>query len=215
MMKLSEKTKNFILYGIENKIERKEIYKFDGAILFLCFLAMFIADSTPSPSFYRIFLILFYVVFVIATFSKSDVTGEKTFWIHGIQGLGMSILFGWFGTILMFSTLEKEDYSSYMAILLIVYIISAIAYTCLVMFLIKKDIYNSDSNKKVMGGWSFVCFGMLGISVAKIMSSKIPYISMIRIAGLGFYVLSLLCLMSIIFFVKYFLIKKYKLKPNE
>ena len=55
MMKLSEKTKNFILYGVENKIERKEIYKFDGAILFLCFLAMFIADSTPSPSFYRIF----------------------------------------------------------------------------------------------------------------------------------------------------------------
>ena len=79
MMKLSEKTKNFILYGIENKIERKEIYKFDGAILFLCFLAMVIADSTPSPSFYRIFLILFYVVFVIATFSKSDVTGEKNF----------------------------------------------------------------------------------------------------------------------------------------
>ena len=157
MMKLSEKTKNFILYGVENKIERKEIYKFDGAILFLCFLAMFIADSTPSPSFYRIFLILFYVVFVIATFSKSDVTGEKTFWIHGIQGLGMGILFGWFGTILIFSTLEKEDYSSYMAILLIVYIISAIAYTCLVMFLIKKDIYNSDSNKKVMGGWSFEC----------------------------------------------------------
>lgn len=55
MMKLSEKTKNFILYGIENKIERKEIYKFDGAILFLCFLAMVIADSTPSPSFYRFF----------------------------------------------------------------------------------------------------------------------------------------------------------------
>ena len=25
MMKLSEKTKNFILYGVENKIERKEI----------------------------------------------------------------------------------------------------------------------------------------------------------------------------------------------
>ena len=36
-----------------------------------------------------------------------------------------------------------------------------------------------------------------------------------RLAGLGFYVLSLLCLMSIFFFVKYFLIKKYKLKPNE
>jgi hypothetical protein len=44
MMKLSEKTKNFILYGVENKIERKEIYKFDGAILFLCFLAMFIGS---------------------------------------------------------------------------------------------------------------------------------------------------------------------------
>lgn len=215
MMKLSEKTKNFILYGIEKKIERKEIYKFDGVILFFCFLAMFIAELTSSPSFNRIFLTLFYISFVIATFSKSDVTGEKTFWIQGIQSLGMSILCGWFGTVLMLSTLEKEDYSFYVAVLLIVYIMSALAHVCLIMFLIKKDIYNSDSNKKVMGGWCFTCFGMLGISVAKIMSSKIPYMSVIRITSLGFYLISLLCLMSIFFFVKYFVIKKYKLKPNE
>jgi hypothetical protein len=33
MMKLSEKTKNFILYGIENKIERNE-YNFFREVLF-------------------------------------------------------------------------------------------------------------------------------------------------------------------------------------
>ena len=54
MMKLSEKTKNFILYGVENKIERKEIYKFDGAILFLCFLAMFIDKQKAKKGKWRI-----------------------------------------------------------------------------------------------------------------------------------------------------------------
>lgn len=144
------------------------------------------------------FLILFYVVFVIATFSKSDVTGEKLLdswhsrfrnghfvrlvWnyshIFNIRKGRLQFLYGYFIDCIY----NKCDS---------IYMFSYVSH--------KKDIYNSDSNKKVMGGWSFVCFGMLGISVAKIMSSKIPYISMIRIAGLGFYVLSLLCLMSIFF----------------
>ena len=75
MMKLSEKTKNFILYGVENKIERKEIYKFDGAILFLCFLAMVIADSTPSPSFFIIFFhnIFTFLITFLDVFRKHNI----------------------------------------------------------------------------------------------------------------------------------------------
>ena len=49
MMKFSKKTKNFILYGIDNKIEKKQIYKLDGVMLFFLFLAMFIAELTSAP----------------------------------------------------------------------------------------------------------------------------------------------------------------------
>ncbi len=34
MKKISEQTKNFLLYGIDHTIQPKEIYKLDGAILF-------------------------------------------------------------------------------------------------------------------------------------------------------------------------------------
>ena len=33
MKKISEQTKNFLLYGIDHTIQPKEIYKLDGAIL--------------------------------------------------------------------------------------------------------------------------------------------------------------------------------------
>ena len=34
MKKINEQTKSFLLYGIEDVIKPKEIYKLDGAILF-------------------------------------------------------------------------------------------------------------------------------------------------------------------------------------
>ena len=41
MKKINEQTKSFLLYGIEDVIKPKEIYKLDGAILFLVFLFFF------------------------------------------------------------------------------------------------------------------------------------------------------------------------------
>lgn len=37
MKKINEQTKSFLLYGIEDVIKPKEIYKLDGAILFLVY----------------------------------------------------------------------------------------------------------------------------------------------------------------------------------
>ena len=42
MKKINEQTKSFLLYGIEDVIKPKEIYKLDGAILFLVFLFFFL-----------------------------------------------------------------------------------------------------------------------------------------------------------------------------
>ena len=49
------KQKSFLLYGIEDVIKPKEIYKLDGAILFLVFLFFFLSESAPSPFFSKVF----------------------------------------------------------------------------------------------------------------------------------------------------------------
>lgn len=55
MKKINEQTKSFLLYGIEDVIKPKEIYKLDGAILFLVFLFFFLSESAPSPFFSKVF----------------------------------------------------------------------------------------------------------------------------------------------------------------
>ena len=54
MKKINEQTKSFLLYGIEDVIKPKEIYKLDGAILFLVFLFFFLSESAPSPFFSKV-----------------------------------------------------------------------------------------------------------------------------------------------------------------
>ena len=138
MKKINEQTKSFLLYGIEDVIKPKEIYKLDGAILFLVFLFLF---------FSKVFLVIVYLGFVILSFSRTEVTGKKVFWIIGIQSLTFSILFCWAATILMLTTMKEEYYKRYLTILVIIYILVIAAYIFLIITLIKKDIYNPSSSK--------------------------------------------------------------------
>lgn len=138
MKKINEQTKSFLLYGIEDVIKPKEIYKLDGAILFLVFLFFFLSESAPSPFFSKVFLVIVYLGFVILSFSRTEVTGKKVFWIIGIQSLTFSILFCWAATILMLTTMKEEYYKRYLTILVIIYILVIAAYIFLIITLIKK-----------------------------------------------------------------------------
>ena len=153
MKKINEETKSFLLFGIEDVIKPKEIYKLDGAILFLVFLFFFLSESAPSPFFSKVFLVIVYLGFVILSFSRTEVTGKKVFWIIGIQSLTFSILFCWAATILMLTTMKEEYYKRNLTILDIIYILVIAAYIFLIITLIKKDIYNPSSSKKLAGGW--------------------------------------------------------------
>ena len=42
---MNEKLKNFLLYGIENKIERKQIYKMDVLILFFSIFMFVLSED--------------------------------------------------------------------------------------------------------------------------------------------------------------------------
>lgn len=149
---MTEQTKNFLLYGIEAHIKPKEIYKLDGAMLFFIFLLFFLAEASPSPVFSRIFLVLVYLGMVILSFSKTEVTGKKVFWVYGIQSLGFSLLFCWAGTIFMLTTLEEKFYPGYLAALVLLYLLVIALYILLTLALIKKDVYNPSTSKK-NGRW--------------------------------------------------------------
>lgn len=145
---MTEQTKNFLLYGIETHIKPKEIYKLDVAMLFFIFGLFFLAEASPAPVFSKIFLVLVYLGMVILSFSRTEVTGKKFFWIYGIQSLGFSLLFCWAGTILMLTTLEEKLYPGYLAALVLLYILVIALYILLTLALIKKDVYNPSTSKK-------------------------------------------------------------------
>ena len=178
MKKINEQTKSFLLYGIEDVIKPKEIYKLDGAILFLVFLFFFLSESAPSPFFSKVFLVIVYLGFVI----------------------------------LSFSTMKEEYYKRYLTILVIIYILVIAAYIFLIITLIKKDIYNPSSSKKLAGGWCITSFVLLGMGVAKVLSSSVEYTAMIRIASLCFYFCSLGSILGVFHLVKYFAVKKWEVE---
>ena len=62
----------------------------------------------------------------------------------------------------MLTTIEKESYKGYLAVLAVIYILAIAAYLFLTMLLIKKDVYNPSSSKKVVGGWCITSFVLLG-----------------------------------------------------
>ena len=115
---------------------------------------------------------------------------------HWNTSLTFSILFCWAATILMLTTMKEEYYKRYLTILVIIYILVIAAYIFLIITLIKKDIYNPSSSKKLAGGWCITSFVLLGMGVAKVLSSSVEYTAMIRIASLcsyfcfGFYLRS-------------------------
>lgn len=212
---MTEQTKNFLLYGIEAHIKPKEIYKLDVAMLFFIFGLFFLAEASPGPVFSKIFLVLVYLGMVILSFSRTEVTGKKVFWIYGIQSLGFSLLFCWAGTILMLTTLEEKYYPGYLAALVLLYILVIALYILLTLALIKKDVYNPSTSKKMAGGWCVTVFVILGISAAKILSAQAGYTATIRFASLSSYFISLLCILGAFHLVKYFMIKKWEKTDNN
>lgn len=115
----------------------------------------------------------------------------------------------------MLTTIEKESYKGYLAVLAVSYILAIAAYLFLTMLLIKKDVYNPSSSKKVAGGWCITSFVLLGIGAAKVLSMKAEYTTVIRIASLGFYFVSLLCILGVFHLVKYFAVKKLEVEKCD
>ena len=107
---------------------------------------------------------------------------------------------------------HADNYERYLTILVIIYILVIAAYIFLIITLIKKDIYNPSSSKKLAGGWCITSFVLLGMGVAKVLSSSVEYTAMIRIASLCSYFCSLGSILGVFHLVKYFAVKKWEVE---
>ena len=115
----------------------------------------------------------------------------------------------------MLTTLEEKYYPGYLAALVLLYILVIALYILLTLALIKKDVYNPSTSKKMAGGWCVTVFVILAISAAKILSAQAGYTATIRFASLSSYFISLLCILGAFHLVKYFMIKKWEKTDNN
>lgn len=207
---MDKKVNDFLIYGMQGKIKKTEIYKMDGVVSFITFLALAVNEICGGFTLGRIGCISFLLSFIIFTFTRKDITGEKIFWIYGISSVEFCIFFGLIGTLLMLSTITKRNHMLYIGFIIFFYVIMLCLYVMLTCYLIKKDIYNSKSIKKMMGSWCFILFGICGISVTKILNMNTSQEKMIQIASIGSYLISIICLLGALNLVKYFWIKQIK-----
>lgn len=205
---MNEKLNDFLAYGMDSKIEKKQIYNMDGVISFITFLVFVINEIYGGAMWARVGCVLFPLSFIIFTFTRRDVTGKKIFWIYGIWGIGFSILFGVIGTIFMFLIIDKKYYITYLGIMVILYIIVLCIYISIICYLIKKEIYSSKSSKKLMGGWCFLLCGIAGMSFAKILGMNTSQEKIIQIVSVLSYLISLISVLGSLNMIKYFMIKR-------
>lgn len=205
---MNEKLKNFLLYGIENKIERKQIYKMDVLILFFSIFMFVLSEDFKIG---QIICALLVGTFIISTFSSKDIEGRIIFLIYGIWSLGFSLLFGIFGTILMLSTIKQIYYVEYLVVLGVLYVIMIMIFLFSIIYLIKKNTYEAVPVKKMAGGWCFLLLGICGIFAAKILSSSLGEEKMVQIGAICSYLLSFISILGCFNFAKYILIKKYNM----
>lgn len=205
---VNEKLEKFLLYGIENKIKRKEIYEMDAVLLFLSIFMFILSEDFKKV---QIIYAIFIGVFIVVTFSVKDVIGRRIFLIYGTWSLSFSIVFGVLGSVLMLSTIESRYHLEYIVVLLGLYLIMLLIFILIIIYLIKRNAYASVPMKKMATRWVFLLFGICGISVAKILSSNLGEEKMVQIGAICFYLISFILILGYFNFVKYILLKKYNM----
>ena len=113
----------------------------------------------------------------------------------------------------MLTTMKEESYRGYLAALTGIYILAVAAYIFLTITLIKKRRIH-PLHKKI-GRRMVLCLAMFGIGAAKILSTKVEYTAMIRIAALCSYFISLVCILGVFHLVKYFAVKKLEIEEGN
>ena len=199
---MKENVKDFLYYGITQEIPKKQIIDMD--ILSIMLLTV---GCVIESHFLIINIVMLTVTAcnIILTFNRRTVKGEKIFRIYGIWSIFLSIYFAMMGTKIAFSVLEQEHYEKFAICIVLSYLLIAVMYVGIIIYLIKRNSY--QKLKKTNLRLVFLYLGAAGILLAKILFSGMNYKNILQMASIVCYFLSMLAMLGCFNLIKFFGIK--------
>jgi len=201
---MKEEFKDFLKYGIEQTIGKKQLLEVNFLLLLFTLVTMIIGRFSIMISAISVMTL---ISCCILTYSKQEVTGKKVFWIYGIWSVSLSIEFALLGTCIILLIIDKKYYLQYGIILFLMYLVAFILYTAIIICLIRREAYKKlqQTNKRI----PFILIGIFGISIAKIFAKNTGYKSILQIASICCYTFSVLALLGVFNLFKYYYLTKY------
>lgn len=202
--RMDEKFVEFLRYGLSQPVKKKDIFIMNFLMMFFS-LIITIADGYISLK-WGIPSTIIVVMSVILTYTKEDVKGSKIFFIYGVLGVGLTLIFCLTGIRFMFFALDKKDHFTFISILFALYVMVIGIYVYIIRSLIKKGAYKETG--KTNGKLSVTIVAVGGISIAKTFSNSAGYERSMQIASICFFTLSFMTVIGIFGFFKYYYLRK-------
>lgn len=199
---MEENIKGFLYYGISQEIPRKQI--FDVDILTVLFAVAGCVIESQSVVINCI-IIFISVCNIVLTFHKTEVKGEKIFWVYGIWSVYFTVFFLVLGTKIAFSVMPEADHMIFAICVVLGYILVASGYVGILLCLIKRNAYKK---LKKTNGRSLIGFSALGgVIIAKILFTGMSYKNILQIAVTCCFLLAALALLGCFNLIKFWGVK--------
>lgn len=200
---MKDNVKDFLLYGIEQEIPRKQIFSMDFVVLICSLMSIILNDKNFA---WNVVCSLPVVICIIFTFPKKE-EKARVFLIYGIWSVSLTMCFGLLATRIAMMCISSDRYLLFIFVIILIYILVGGLYTGLILHLQKKGAYSTA--KKANIRFSFAFTGIAGILCSRAFLSKLDYNTLLYMGSVCFYLTSFLSMIGWFNLIKYFLIKKY------
>lgn len=166
---MEQNLKDFLRFGLSDRISKKELWKMHAAIFFMEAIVTFAMHLMETPLWTQIFLFVIWGISVLLTCSRQEIHGKRIFFTYGVMSLQMEILFFSSATFFLWMIFgDRRMWNILIAGMICFFLLIHIGYFCLTFYLIRKGAYGAT--KKVSGGICFLSFASLSIIAGKLLA---------------------------------------------
>lgn len=200
---MTEGFKEFLTYGTEQKITKKQVMETYIILLLLGVVSNIFVNSMICT----VITVGVLSAAVVFTIPEEIVTGEKIFLMNGMIGIAFSWIFTLLGTGMILSIMNKQEVFRYVITTILIYCLFMVIYGLIVIYFIRKRAYKEV--KKSSARIPVMLLAVCGISVGRMLTNGLTYETLMKIGGVCFYFLAIVFLLGILNLIKYFYCRKY------
>lgn len=207
-MKEKENFKEYMLYGIKEKIAFKECVKNEILIILFSLPSIIIGVVDNVFGLLGILPIIFYLMFIYKLKKGQTIEGIRYILHNGVLSICFSFLFGLAGIEILLYLFEEKARVIVISAIVIGYILIILLYIYIIRKSIEKK--NCSNTKKTKGGLFFTLCGIFGITVARVFLSDIDTRKAMELLCILCFFLSYLTLIGIFNIFKFQYLVKHK-----